>query len=169
MMAKEMWKTIKHYSNYQVSNLGRIKRNYKSSELILKPQLSNSGYLRVQLSTHRKYKKYQIHRLVLLAFLPSKIKLEVNHIDGNKTNNILANLEWVTPSQNSNHAYANNLRAAPKGEINGQSKLTEKEVRLIRFAFKSGFWNMRHLAEEFKINKTTIFEIIHNKTWKHIC
>jgi len=165
----ETWKIIKNYNKYLVSDLGRIKRNYKSSELILKPQLSNAGYLRVQLSRDDKYIKYSVHRLVLMTFKPTQIKLETNHINGNKTDNRLSNLEWVTPSQNIKHAYKNKLRTAVTGENCSWAKLKEQDVKSIRFAFKSGFWNMRQLAELYKVNKTTIFEIIHYEIWRNVC
>lgn len=165
---KEIWKPIKNYKNYLVSNLGNIKRLYTYTELILIPQLSKWGYLRVQLSNNHKYRKFTVHRLVLETFKPMIKKLQVNHINGIKTDNRLCNLEWVTPSQNVIHAFKNKLREPLRGERCSWSKLKEQDIKSIRFAFKSGIWNMRQLAELYKINKTTIFEIIHKKIWRHV-
>lgn len=165
---KELWKPIKGYSNYIVSNLGNVKRLYTRSELILKPQLTKWGYLRVQLSKNHKYKKFTVHRLVLETFNPILNKLQVNHINGIKTDNRLCNLQWVTAKQNIIHSFKNKLRTMTKGESCSWAKLKEQDVKSIRFAFKTGFWNMRQLAELYKINKTTVFEIIHRKIWRHI-
>ena len=96
---QEVWKDIKNYEGcYQVSNLGRVRNKIK----ILSPQISNCGYLRIML----KNKHYSIHRLVAEAFIPNlENKPQVNHIDGNKTNNYVTNLEWVTASENQKHNY----------------------------------------------------------------
>ena len=98
---QEIWKDIKDYEGiYQVSNFGRIKNKTK----ILSPQISNCGYLRIIL----KNKHYSVHRLVAETFIPNfKNKPQVNHIDGNKTNNSVTNLEWVTDSENQIHNYKN--------------------------------------------------------------
>ena len=114
-MNKEIWKDIKDYEGlYQVSNLGRVKslaRKSKHSrgyiayykEKILAPA-SIKGYLVVNLSKDGSNKRYYIHRLVASAFIPNPDNLpEVNHIDENKMNNSVENLEWCNHSYNSNH------------------------------------------------------------------
>lgn len=104
---EEIWKNlnIQGLEKYQVSNYGRI-RNENTSQL-LKPQKNIYGYMSIVLYKNLKYKKakpcsFRIHRLVLQAFNPveNMEKLEVNHIDCNRSNNILNNLEWVTCSEN---------------------------------------------------------------------
>lgn len=124
---EEVWKDIKGFEGiYQVSNLGRVKtlnhevdfiqtNQYNKvgiktikhiKEKIQKPRLTKNGYTRVQL----KNRDYYIHRLVVEAFLrPLKEKEEVNHIDGNKQNNLLSNLEIATRVENQNHAYYSGL------------------------------------------------------------
>lgn len=114
---EENWKDVSEFKGfYQVSNLGNVKRigdysNQNSSwksEVILKPRLHSSGYLRVMLSVNNKHYDRYIHRLVATEFCknhnPLKYK-EVNHIDGNKTNNNSDNLEWCDRSYNNKHAY----------------------------------------------------------------
>lgn len=114
---EEIWKDVSEFKGfYQVSNLGNVKRigdysNQNSSwksEVILKPRLHSSGYLRVMLSVNNKHYDRYIHRLVATEFCknhnPLKYK-EVNHIDGNKTNNNSDNLEWCDRSYNNKHAY----------------------------------------------------------------
>lgn len=113
---KEIWKDIEGYEGYyQVSNLGRVKslfRQVKHSEgnirnnheRILKNQHDGGGYPMVGLHKNSKTKAMKVHRLVMLAFKDNPHnKPEVNHIDENKNNNRLDNLEWVTKKENENH------------------------------------------------------------------
>ena len=108
---KEIWKDIPGYEGlYQASNLGRIKKIWKTKESIMKPALQKEGYLRLGLFKNGKRKSYQLHRLIALCFVENKEnKKYVNHKDGNKQNNNADNLEWVTASENLKHAYDNNL------------------------------------------------------------
>ena len=169
---KELWKTIKGYPNYKISNLGRIKRvphKYRKTELILKYDISKGGYYRVPLSKEGKYKKYLVSRLVAMHFISNPKNLpEVNHKDGDKANNKKSNLEWSTQSYNMQHAFKTGLKTMTKGEDCSWSKLKEKDVHKIRTSFYLGWANMRELAEQFKLNKTTVWEIIHRKIWRHI-
>ena len=94
----ETWKKIDGY-NYSVSSFGRI-RNDKTN-IILKPQKTNTGYYQVNLYKNRKGKTHSIHRLVAIAFLPNPDnKAMVDHIDEIKTNNDIKNLRFATGSQN---------------------------------------------------------------------
>lgn len=113
----EKWKDIQGYEGkYQVSNYGRIKSlsrkisngtgYYMSKEKILKGHVITNGYVQVELQG----KGMLIHRLVAETFIENPYnKPQVNHIDGNKTNNIVTNLEWVTNGENQIHAYKNGL------------------------------------------------------------
>ena len=113
----EIWKEIKGYEGkYQVSNMGRVRSipheivtqwgKYLTKGKILTPRVSNTGYLRVHLSITRKTSKtISVHRLVAEAFIDNPFNLpEVNHIDGNKENNSVSNLEWCTGEYNRKHA-----------------------------------------------------------------
>lgn len=100
---EEMWKDIKGYEGlYQISSLGNVKG--KRGKL-LKPQKREHGYLGVDLyDKNHKQRRYSIHRLVAIAFIPNPNNyLEVNHINENKTDNTIENLEWVSHKINSNH------------------------------------------------------------------
>lgn len=103
----EIWKNLKieGLEKYQVSNMGRIKNT--QTGLLLKPQKNIYGYMSVVLYKRIKYQKakacsFRIHRLELQTFNPidNMENLEVNHIDHNRSNNLLSNLEWVTTSEN---------------------------------------------------------------------
>lgn len=104
---EEIWKDIKGYEGkYQVSNLGRIKvLNYKRSgqEHIMATK-NNKGYCEIRLAKDGKRKDFIVHRLVAQAFIPNPNNLpQVNHIDENKTNNCVNNLEWCTQAYNNSY------------------------------------------------------------------
>ena len=100
---KEIWKDIKDYEGlYQVSNLGRVKSSYTNRGLT--GYKDTCGYLLVGLYKNNIRSSKKIHRLVAQAFIPNPDnKSQVNHIDEDKTNNNVSNLEWVTAKENLNH------------------------------------------------------------------
>lgn len=100
----EIWLPIKNY-NYEVSNLGNI-RNKKNHNILTNFDYNRMGYIRVVLYKNNQRKRFFIHRLVAESFIPNpQNKGQVNHKDGNKQNNKLENLEWVTCSENGLHYY----------------------------------------------------------------
>lgn len=112
---EEVWKDIDGYEGlYQVSNMGKVrslKRNNTNGK-ILRKCINKRGYEVVYFSKGNKKYAQRVHRLVAIAFIPeAKNKPQVNHIDGNKLNNCMNNLEWCTQSENIKHAYDNNLYA----------------------------------------------------------
>lgn len=110
---EEIWKDIKGYEGlYQISNFGNVKSlpkfrvKYHTGEIILKQQNSANGYKQINLYKNNKHRTEKIHRLVAEAFIPNpENKPEVNHIDGDKTNNYIGNLEWNTRKENGKHAW----------------------------------------------------------------
>lgn len=105
-LESEQWRAVEGYPKYEVSNLGRVVSNRGE----LTPARLPKGYLVVNLSKNGKWKHHYIHRLVATAFIPNpKNKPTVNHIDGDKNNNRVSNLEWATYLENNLHAIKNNL------------------------------------------------------------
>ena len=176
---KEIWKDIEGYEGlYQISNLGNVKSLHrianipnghrKVKERILK-QTENRGYRAVIISKEKTRKEFSAHRLVAFHFIPNpENKPEVNHIDGNKSNNKVENLEWVTPSENIRHSYAVGL-ARNDGENHPASKLTEYDVRVIKQMLKDGM-RVCDIHKKFSsiISRYAIKDIKSGKSWKNI-
>ncbi len=123
----EVFKDIVGYEGqYQVSNLGRVK--VLKNNILMKPLLKRRGYFQVALFKNKQYKYFNIHRLVALTFIPNpENKPQVNHIDGNKQNNNVNNLEWVTCSENIKHAFKIGLKESPmKGKTGFKSPCGRK-------------------------------------------
>ena len=108
---KEEWKPIKGYEGlYEVSNMGRVKSLHYGKERIMSAPNGSSGYRRVNLSKQTTRKIKRVHRLVAEAFIPNPMNLPVvNHLDGDKHNNCVSNLEWCTNKENTNHAIKTGL------------------------------------------------------------
>lgn len=132
----EIWKNIEGFENlYQVSTYGRIKslgngnstNTNTKQKRILKTNLSKNGYEKIKLFKDGKRYYFNVHRLVALTFLANDFnKSEVNHKDGNKINNNISNLEWVTASENQLHAFKYGLQKSKTGKDNKQSKAVKQ-------------------------------------------
>ncbi|MDR3561234.1 MAG: HNH endonuclease [Negativicutes bacterium] len=111
----EVWREISGVDRCEISNLGKVRSQRNAIPRILKTKILPNGYERVNISNGKtRYYEY-IHRLVAKAFIPcSDYKLWVNHVDGNKLNNHVDNLEWVTPSENDKHAFRQGLNKIHK-------------------------------------------------------
>lgn len=171
----EIWKPIPQYLRYMASNMGRlISLNYKNSGVnkIITPCITGGYYQTMIKSDSGKYHTRKVHYLVALAFMGvRKENTEVNHIDGNKLNNKLDNLEYITHSENVKHSYDIGLSKAMTGSKNGNSKLTDDQVRYIRECKKNKgrFWGREQIAKELNISSAHVKDIANSKTlWKHI-
>lgn len=175
---EEIWKNIKDFPSYQISNMGNVKRIVSGQGAvagrILKPEILHDGYHRITLSDNGKKDRKRINRLVLEIFNPvnDMDNLESNHKDGNKNNNKLDNLEWMTNSENRKHAYENNL-INNFGENNGATNLTDNKVKIIKQILKSPIIKQlkitqKEIAEIFGISETIISRIKLGKTWAYI-
>jgi hypothetical protein len=128
----------------------------------LKGEYTKDGYLRIY---NEKYKKISAHRLIWMYHNKIIIPygMEINHIDGNKLNNNIQNLEVVTPSQNIQHSIKIGLKKT--GVQSKKSKLTEKDVKKIRKLFSKKEKTIRQLALDFNVHKSTISDCIHGTTY----
>jgi len=172
----EIWKTIKGYEGYyEISNLGRIKAlerivdNHsmflkKIKEKILTNSISKTGYYTTSLSIKAVKKTFKIHRLIAINFIENHNNYPcINHIDGNKLNNDIYNLEWCTIKQNNYHAEINGLKK-DYGVNNSRSKLSISDVIFIR---KSNL-KLKELSNIYKLNESTISKIRLFKTYKKL-
>jgi hypothetical protein len=167
----EIWKDIEGFSEYEVSDHGRIKslRPRKSRRIsaisnpIIMKQINCHGYLRVGLDNRKKY----IHRLIAKAFIPNpENKPFINHKNGVKVDNRIENLEWVTSKENTLHAWENGL-INTIGEYHPNSRLSEEDVKFIyQYPRERGYGN--YLAKKYKVTRSQISLIIKKKIWTHV-
>ncbi len=167
----EIWEDVEGYEGlYEVSNFGRVKSFAKSRKgRILTPSFEKTGYTRVILSKDCDHKKFSIHRLVAMAFVPNpEDKPEVNHIDGNKLNNYFENLEWVTTSENQKHSLK--IGIAKEGAEHPDAKFTPEQVRYIREVCKINDpeYSAGALARKFNVGRTAILNVFYGRTYKNI-
>ena len=154
-------------SNYYVTRDGRVTATKKVE--YLKAQLDRGGYFKVLLYLNKKGFGFFIHRLVAELYVPNPNNYTcVNHIDGNKLNNSIENLEWCTMSQNTRHALNTGLFVAARGENQHTHKLKERQVLRIRKLYETTSITQKELAKKYKVNPSTISDIITRVSWKHI-
>ena len=167
---EEIWKPVKGFEDrFEVSNMGRVRNIHKKN--ILKSYIPNNGYhtLRIYVGDG-KARNFSIHRFVAEAFIPNpEHKPQVNHIDGDKQNNNVENLEWVTARENAIHAFNAGLRTSI-GSNHPNSKLTETMVSEIKKDYVRGSrqYGARPLARKYGVDQKAIYSIIHNETWTHV-
>lgn len=121
MDQENIWVTIDEFPNYQITKDGRV-RNIKSGKE-RKPSVGKRGYYVLSLRKDKKFYLKTLHRLIAITFIPNpQNKPEVNHIDGNKLNCSLENLEWVTRKENDRHARVTGLHTSDGDKMIGQFK-----------------------------------------------
>lgn len=166
-MKNEVWRDIPEYEGlYQVSNLGRVKNlnNFHTKmEKILKPTLHPKGYLRVALFKNRKPKFFSVHRLVAVSFIENPENKDcINHIDCNKQNNEVDNLEWVTTQENQTHAINNGLYKVL--DNHPRTNLTLEQVTEIRDLLSQNK-SPKEVAMLFNVKRSCIYDIKLGRTW----
>ncbi|MFD6509331.1 NUMOD4 motif-containing HNH endonuclease [Bacillus sp. NPDC060175] len=176
---EEIWKDIQGFEGrYQVSNLGRVRSidridavGRKKKGQVLKAYKDLKKYTRVYIYLNEGYgQKRPVHQMVARAFVPNpEDKPEINHIDGNKDNNMASNLEWCTSSENTIHAFKNGL-ATTVGEKHRATKITEEDALFIRNNYKprDKEYGATALAGKFGLSRATVENIAKGFTWKYL-
>lgn len=163
-----MWKVCKLCENYMVSDDGMVKRIETGK--VLKQKLDNDNYLSVSMSmgSRNNVKHPLVHRLVAQAFIPNpENKPQVNHKDGDTTNNCVENLEWVTNSENQIHARQIGSKPDDRGSMSPNSSLSDNEIQYCRTMYKPRHktYGCNALAKRFGVSKSTMSYILNNKTY----
>ena len=179
---QENWKDVVGYEGYyKVSNKGRVmtvaREFIKSNgrKCIIKERILSQGivigYRCVDLKVNGNRKTMRVHRLVAMAFIGEPYKEMVNHIDGNKSNNNLSNLEWATRSENELHAYATGLKKSSEkhkkttSESNKKRRtLSDDTIRYIRSSSKSQY----ELANELGVSRASVGLIRQRKRYADV-
>lgn len=172
-MDNEIWKPIIGYENkYEISSMGRIRilerigirtGKYKSNSVCRKEQFlavfsTQKGYKRVCLIINCKAKKYFLHRLIALHFIPNTYnKPYINHINGVKDDNRLENLEWCTTKENLDHAFITGLRIPSKGEKHYASK------KVVCTTLGISFSCVAEAAKKIGVGETSIRRVADNE------
>lgn len=172
---QEVWKKCPGFEDsYEVSNLGTVrsidriqaKRRGIIKGKIISYNLNQKGY--PQLRFYKNNIKYvrNPHRLVAIAFIPNPNNLpQVNHIDGNKKNNRVDNLEWVSNSCNQKHAYRLGLQPSRAGENNSKTVLTDNQVSAMKIYYNSGK-TLLEVSNKFNVSIGIVRNIFYLRTWK---
>ena len=160
---EEMWFPIIQAPDYYISDHGRVLSTKRSKPRFLKQAKSDRGYEFFRPSVNGKtLGALYIHRLVAQYFIPNPDNLpQVDHMDRDKTNNLVTNLRWVTIGEQSEN------RDAARGIRIAKSKLTEEQVREIRARRKKGESYVA-IALDYPVNSSTIRQICKRLTWKHV-
>jgi predicted XRE-type DNA-binding protein len=165
------WVDVKGYEKYyMISDKGNVySKRYKRN---MKPQKSgknSEGYIQIGLTNEDGRKLVCLHKLLMEHFIPNPNNHPCgNHIDGNKQNNDLNNLEWCTLSENQKHAFKTGLNKAKVGNEVHTSKLNDDIVRQIRNLYDTNRYSQTTLANLFGVNQTNIGFIVRRETWKHV-
>jgi hypothetical protein len=174
-MTIEKWLPVPEWeSAYIISNLGQVARVKKNrcNLGVLKGVTLPNGYISVHLRDSGREDNKLIHRLVLLAFIgePEESRNITNHKNGNRADNRLCNLEWVSHSENNLHAFRvlNREPICMIGMLNGNSKLTEKQVLEIRRLYAKGNITQATLARQYNVTQGLIGHIVKRRSWTHI-
>jgi hypothetical protein len=165
----EQWRPIEGYENYDVSDLGRVRRirgvtKPRHVKDALKLSVGSCGYSQISLCRNGQKKTHLVHRLVMQAFCgEAPDGHEVAHLDGNTENNCLSNLEYVTPKVNQSHCVRHGT--AMRGATHGMAKLNEMQVRIIK---RLRGLSQREVGEIFGICQVNVSGILRGKIWKNL-
>ena len=149
---EEVWKQIKDYPDYEVSDHGRVRSNKRGKTRIMKQVKDTKGYFQVGLTNLGKKHLKIVHRIILESFVgASSNGTQGSHLDDNKENNRISNLVWETSTDNNRRRKSN--------------KLNYLKSSWIRLLLERG-WSPNSLCKEFNVGKGSISSIKHYRNWK---
>lgn len=168
----EIWKVVAGSNgDYEISSYGRLKSNKRNPSKILKTRMSHDGYIWYSLRISGVSKTKRANRLVAEAFIENPYqKPTVNHIDGNKLNNHVENLEWSTTNEQMKHAYKIGLKKPMRGTLHPKSLLSEDEVKEIRRLYKAHDkeFGMIPLSIKYGVSTSTIDKCVNKRSYKNV-
>lgn len=169
---EEVWKDIDGFTiQYQISSLGRVRRVTELGFVFLKPNNCNR-YTAIGLFKNGKQRQYKIHRLVALSFIPNpENKSQVNHINGDKLNNSISNLEWCTSKENIRHSWDNGLRFFTDKQKKLSSEMCKKRLginspcskRIVSECGNYDFASQREACIFFKVSESHMSNMLNGK------
>lgn len=174
-MSEVIWETLIYQGNafdrFEISTDGQM-RNVNTQK-IYKTFINKRGYEQVcvSLGSRDKKKVFKIHKAVAETFIPNPYnKREVNHIDGNKQNNNVQNLEWVTGAENMRHAAYNGLLHPNRGNEHPSAKLTAEDVVYIRehYICRDKQYGSYALGRKFNVHPSVIFKVVNEKSYVNV-
>lgn len=170
----EEWRAVVGEEFYEVSSLGGVRSidrtvtykdgvTYRKKGKVLSPRLGSNGYFNVHVGKPGTL----VHSLVAAAFIgPRPIGMHINHIDGNKTNNAAANLEYVTRTENLRHAVRTGLLNT-KGENNANCIAREENIRRAWQLMVDGM-SVKKASELAGVSVATLWKVRRGKSWRHL-
>ena|SRR5690554_4443951 len=154
---------IKDSDNYFAREDGKI---IGKTGTVLKSRPLTGGYHYVSVKINGKFVTRRVHRLIAQAFIPNpENKPEVNHKDGDKSNNAVSNLEWVTSSENGYHAV--NVLGLNRGGTHGMARMTDEVAHTICQMLVEGYQD-NYIAEKLGVSKNTVGKIRRRTNWTHV-
>ena len=158
---------------YQVSNHGRVRSLDRNDSIgrkikgkMMTPSVDTGGYLQARFNKDGKGYNLSVSRLVGTLFLSNPMNFpEINHIDGNKKNNVVINLEWCTTSENIHHRYRIGLDSNC-GERNPHASINEEMARVIKERVKTE--RIIDIVNDLRISYNIVYDIKRNRRWIHV-
>lgn len=168
----EEWRAVDGWP-YEISNQGRVKSLNRNRNgrfgCVRRGVINKWGYEAIVLCKDGSHKSFTVHSLVAAAFIgPRPEKMDINHIDGRKANNVVSNLEYVTRKQNCRHAFDIGLSTRVRGEMNPTAKLRDSDVLGIKKLLRTKSMTIVEIGSLFGVSKSLVGAIKNQQVWSHV-